>query len=204
VRNKLATGIKGYTSYRLSRLISGEKNMTATSRRERVKLNASTENEKTTARGTRTPSPALKQNKAVGAKSAESAASVKTSQSVTEKEKPRQPVRQAKVANEPTKAARATKAAKVGEADKAVKTVKTARTSKIAEADNAATASKKNKLRRDSYSIPESEHKQIAVLKKRCMDQGTPIKKSYLLRAGLQVLTLMDDDELVVAVARVK
>jgi hypothetical protein len=175
--------------------------MTATSRRKRVELNASTENEETAARGTRTPSPALKQNKAAAVKSSESAASVKTSQSVTEKEKSRQPLRQAKVANEPAKAARATKAAsatKAGEADKAAKTVKTA------EADNAATASKKIKLRRDSYSIPESEHKHIAVLKKRCMDQGTPIKKSYLLRAGLQVLTLMDDDELAAAVARVK
>lgn len=181
--------------------------MTATSRRKRVELNASTENEETAARGTRTPSPAIKQNKAAAVKSSESAASVKTSQSVTEKEKSRQPLRQAKVANEPAKAARATKAAsatKAGEADKAVKTVKTAKTAKTAEADNAATASKKIKLRRDSYSIPESEHKHIAVLKKRCMDQGTPIKKSYLLRAGLQVLTSMDDDELAAAVARVK
>jgi hypothetical protein len=182
-------------------LISGEKNMTATLRRERVKLNASTENEEAGARGKRTPNPGLKQNKAAGAKSAESAAPVKTSESALENERSRRPVRQAKVASELAKAARATKAAraaKAGEADKAVETLKTVKV------DNAATASKKNKLRRDSYSIPESEHKHIAVLKKRCMDQGTSIKKSYLLRAGLQVLMLMDDDELAAAVARVK
>ncbi|MDQ3186040.1 MAG: hypothetical protein M3Q16_06185 [Pseudomonadota bacterium] len=63
---------------------------------------------------------------------------------------------------------------------------------------------KKTKLLRDSYSIPESEHKQIAVLKKRCIDHGKPIKKSYLLRAGIQVLALMNDSELLAAVERVK
>jgi hypothetical protein len=176
-------------------LIPGEKNMTTTSRKERVKLNASTENEEAPPPGKRTPNPALKQNKAAGAKSAESTASVKTSQSALENEKPRKPVRQAKVASEPAKA---------GAADKTVKTVKTIKADKSDTAGNIATASKKTKLRRDSYSIPESEHKHIAVLKKRCIDQGKPIKKSYLLRAGLQVLTLMDDDELLAAIARVK
>jgi hypothetical protein len=57
---------------------------------------------------------------------------------------------------------------------------------------------------RDSYSIPETEHKQIAALKKRCVDQGKPVKKSYLLRAGLQTLVQMDDKELVTAVERIK
>ena len=73
-------------------------------------------------------------------------------------------------------------------------------------ADKAVNAGKqkKNKLVRDSYSIPESEHKQIAALKKRCIDQGKPVKKSYLLRAGLQTLAQMDDSELVAAVERIK
>lgn len=181
--------------------------MTPTSRRERVKLNASTENEETATRGTRTRNPAIKQNNAAAVKSPESAASVKTSQSAFENERSRRPVRQAKVASEPAKAARVAKAVrttKAASASKAGEAAKAVKTAKIAGADNAATASKKIKLRRDNYTIPESEHKHIAVLKKRCMDQGTPIKKSYLLRAGLQVLTLMDDDELAAAVARVK
>lgn len=63
---------------------------------------------------------------------------------------------------------------------------------------------KKIKLVRDSYSIPETEHKQIAALKKRCTDQGKLVKKSYLLRAGLQRLAQMDDNELVAAVDRIK
>ncbi|MBA4142566.1 MAG: hypothetical protein H0X43_06060 [Nitrosospira sp.] len=63
---------------------------------------------------------------------------------------------------------------------------------------------KKIKLVRDRYSIPETEHKEIAVLKQRCIDHDRQIKKSELLRAGLRVLVLMDDDELLAAVARIK
>jgi hypothetical protein len=157
--------------------------MTTTSRKERVELNAGKGNEEALARGKRTHNPALKQNKAAAAKSSESTASVKSSQSVPGNEKPRKPVRQAKVAIESAKG------------NKTDKTDKTAYT---------ATAPKKNKLRRDSYSIPESEHKQLVALKKRCIDQGTPLKKSYLLRAGIQVLALMDDNELLSAIERVK
>jgi hypothetical protein len=36
---------------------------------------------------------------------------------------------------------------------------------------------KKIKLLRDSYSIPESEHKEIDALKKRCIDHGKQVKK---------------------------
>lgn len=57
---------------------------------------------------------------------------------------------------------------------------------------------------RDSYSIPESEHQAIAVLKKRCVENGREVKKSYLLRAGIQVLALMDDRGLLAAVKRIK
>lgn len=73
-------------------------------------------------------------------------------------------------------------------------------------ADKAADTGKQKKIKlvRDSYSIPETERKQIDALKKRCIDQGKPVKKSYLLRAGLQALAQMDDNELVAAVDRIK
>ncbi|PTR15510.1 MULTISPECIES: hypothetical protein [unclassified Nitrosospira] len=158
--------------------------MTTTSRKARVELNASKGDEEAVAPRKRTRNPAPKQNKAVAAKSSESKAPVKSSQSVPENEKPPRPVRQAKVASE---------SAKGNKADKSDKA-----------AANTAMAPKKTKLQRDSYSIPESEHKQLVALKKRCIDQGTPIKKSYLLRAGIQVLALMDDDELLAAIERVK
>lgn len=63
---------------------------------------------------------------------------------------------------------------------------------------------KKNKRIRDSYSIPESEHKQISMLKKRCLDQGRPVKKSEVLRAGILVLTQMDDAELLAVMERIE
>lgn len=62
----------------------------------------------------------------------------------------------------------------------------------------------KTKVLRDSYSIPEAEHKEIAALKKRCAQHGRQVKKSYLLRAGLQTLVQMDDDELLATVERVR
>ena len=63
---------------------------------------------------------------------------------------------------------------------------------------------KKNKRIRDSYSIPESEHKQISMLKKRCLDQGRPVKKSEVLRAGILVLAQMDDTELLAVMERIE
>lgn len=63
---------------------------------------------------------------------------------------------------------------------------------------------KKNKRIRDSYSIPENEHKQISVLKKRCLDQGRRAKKSQILRAGILVLAQMDDTELLAVMERIR
>jgi hypothetical protein len=63
---------------------------------------------------------------------------------------------------------------------------------------------KKPKLVRDSYTIPESEHKQLAALKERCLGLGKALKKSELLRAGIHALVLMSDAEFLAAVSRVK
>lgn len=56
---------------------------------------------------------------------------------------------------------------------------------------------KKPKLVRDSFTIPEAEYIQLAVLKQRCLDAGLAVKKSELLRAGLQALVSMPDECLV-------
>ena len=63
---------------------------------------------------------------------------------------------------------------------------------------------KKDKRIRDSYSIPESEHKQISMLKKRCLDQGRSAKKSEILRAGILALAQMDDAELLAVMERIE
>ncbi|SEN97429.1 hypothetical protein SAMN05216404_10994 [Nitrosospira multiformis] len=93
--------------------------------------------------------------------------------------------------------------------DKPRKRVAEARSEKEMEMDanaeefsNTATP-KKNKRIRDSYSIPENEHKQISMLKKRCLDQGRRAKKSQILRAGILVLAQMDDTELLAVMERI-
>lgn len=55
---------------------------------------------------------------------------------------------------------------------------------------------KKTRLVRDSYAMPEAEHQQIAVLKKRLAAKGVDVKKSELLRAGVAVLMALNDAEL--------
>ncbi|MFC7421538.1 hypothetical protein ACFQNF_16875 [Iodobacter arcticus] len=56
---------------------------------------------------------------------------------------------------------------------------------------------KKPKLVRDSFTIPELEYIQLAALKQRCLDAGLAVKKSELLRAGLQALVAMPSDALI-------
>jgi hypothetical protein len=52
---------------------------------------------------------------------------------------------------------------------------------------------KKVKVVRDSFTIPKSELLQIGESKKRALSLGVEIKKSELIRAGLQALTSMND-----------
>jgi hypothetical protein len=49
------------------------------------------------------------------------------------------------------------------------------------------------KLVRDSFTMPALEFGQIATLKERAIGFGRPAKKSELLRAGLKVLSSLDD-----------
>ena len=174
--------------------------MIPTPRNGRAKLSANMEKEEVVgAEEKPVRKPAPKQKKVVAAKSLKSSAPLKTGQSSVESETPRKPARRGKIANETDKAAKTDKAVK------AVKAVRAIKEDKAEKVDITANSTpKKNKLRRDSYSIPESEHKQLTVLKKRCADQGRPIKKSYLLRAGIQALTRMNDKEFFTAIERIK
>ena len=52
---------------------------------------------------------------------------------------------------------------------------------------------KKVKVVRDSFTIPKSEFTQIADMKKRAMALGVDIKKSELIRAGLQAIFSLSD-----------
>ena len=49
-------------------------------------------------------------------------------------------------------------------------------------------AGSKTKVVRDSFTMPQADYDLIAELKQRCQKQDLHVKKSELLRAGLQVL----------------
>jgi hypothetical protein len=55
---------------------------------------------------------------------------------------------------------------------------------------------KKDKLIRDSFTLPREDFELIAALKDRALDFKRPTKKSELLRAGLQVLASLDQTKL--------
>jgi hypothetical protein len=63
---------------------------------------------------------------------------------------------------------------------------------------------KKAKLVRDSFTMPELEYAQIAVLKKRCLDAGVSAKKSEILRAAVASLVKLSDASLLAAVRRLE
>lgn len=61
----------------------------------------------------------------------------------------------------------------------------------------------KQKLVRDSFTMPQADFELIEVLKQRAMNFRHSPKKSELLRAGLQVLAGLPDQQLQVALARI-
>ena len=46
----------------------------------------------------------------------------------------------------------------------------------------------KEKVVRDSFTMPQSEYQKIAEIKETCLKAGLPVKKSEVLRAGLKAL----------------
>ncbi|MFN3377005.1 MAG: hypothetical protein ACK40S_10700 [Burkholderiaceae bacterium] len=70
-------------------------------------------------------------------------------------------------------------------------------------ADAPAGSGKKPKLVRDSFTIPKAEYAAIDHLKGRALAAGRSVKKSELLRAGLLLLTRLDDEALGQALAAV-
>jgi hypothetical protein len=61
----------------------------------------------------------------------------------------------------------------------------------------------KLKLVRDSFTMPEAEYAQLAVLKHRALGLAHHAKKSELLRAGIAALVALDDAALLLALQAV-
>lgn len=62
----------------------------------------------------------------------------------------------------------------------------------------------KQKLVRDSFTMPKREYEQLGALKSRLMKLEHAIKKGELLRAGVAALTAMSNGELLTAVDRIE
>ena len=73
---------------------------------------------------------------------------------------------------------------------------RTATDSRARAAVTAAEPPKKDKLIRDSFTLPREDFELIALLKDRALDFKRPTKKSELLRAGLQALAGLDQTRL--------
>lgn len=67
-----------------------------------------------------------------------------------------------------------------------------------------AQGAKKEKVLRDSFTMPKSDYAKIAELKQRCLDAGVHIKKSEILRAGLLLLAATSPKQFLTAVSKVE
>jgi hypothetical protein len=67
-----------------------------------------------------------------------------------------------------------------------------------------ATRAKKEKVVRDSFTMPKSDYQKIAALKQKCLAAGVSVKKSEILRAGLLMLESAAEKRLLAAVAAVE
>jgi hypothetical protein len=82
---------------------------------------------------------------------------------------------------------------------------KPAQAVKAAKPEAAAAAPKppKNKLVRDSFTMPKLEYAVIESLKQRGAQLAKPLKKSEVLRAGVKALAAMSDEQFMAALAAV-
>ena len=67
-----------------------------------------------------------------------------------------------------------------------------------------AKGAKKEKVVRDSFTMPKSDYDKIAALKLKCAENGVAVKKSELLRAGLLILATATAEQLIAAVGAVE
>ncbi|TCK96959.1 hypothetical protein [Paraburkholderia sp. BL9I2N2] len=68
------------------------------------------------------------------------------------------------------------------------KRAKPAETAQVSPAEVKAKRAKKEKVVRDSFTMPKPDYEKIAALKRKCLNAGVSVSKSELLRAGLLLL----------------
>jgi hypothetical protein len=112
--------------------------------------------------------------------------------------KKKRAVASAPIVEAPKKSATVKKAAKKVEAGPTIR--KAVKASPVVKAKRA----KKDKVIRDSFTMPKSDYEKIAALKLKCEEAGVSIKKSELLRAGLLMLEAASPKRLLAAVSAVE
>ena len=102
-------------------------------------------------------------------------------------------------------AAAAAPAAKAAAAPAARRAAKIVDAAPVVVAEAAAKPAKvhKPKLVRDSFTIPKDEYQVLAELKSRALGLEVQVRKSELLRAGIQALSSMTDRSFLSAIAAV-
>ncbi|MEI6191661.1 MAG: hypothetical protein WCP13_01090 [Nitrosomonadaceae bacterium] len=80
--------------------------------------------------------------------------------------------------------------------------IKASPSKRVAKPKNASVV-KKPKLVRDSFAFPKDEHQAIDTLKKKALNLKRNAKKSEILRAGLKLLSSLNDTDFLLALAKV-
>ena len=82
-------------------------------------------------------------------------------------------------------------------------TIKASPSKPVTKPKNASKVKKKPKLVRDSFTFPKDEHQAIDTLKKKALNLKHNAKKSEILRAGLKLLSSLNDTAFLLALAKV-
>jgi hypothetical protein len=65
-------------------------------------------------------------------------------------------------------------------------------------------ATKKEKVIRDSFTLPSGDYELIATIRQRCLKSAVNATKSEVIRAGLHILESLSDEELVQVINRLE
>jgi hypothetical protein len=106
-----------------------------------------------------------------------------------------------------TNAAPAPSMPRDGEREKATKKARANKGGSVAVAvapPEKAKRPKKEKVVRDSFTMPKSDYEKLAKLKQKCLDAGVAVKKSELLRAGLLMLDSAPAKRLLAAMSAIE
>ncbi len=133
--------------------------------------------------------------KAVKKVTASKPASVKSAAPATKKNRVRKPV---KKVSTPVSPATKTKAASPAKTASSAKPSTQAKAKPVAELKT-----KKPKLVRDSFTFPKDEYQAIAALKVKALGLKQSVKKSEILRAGLMLISSLNDKAFLAALNKV-